>query len=74
MIFTKKEWNEFVEMYKGINLPFWIQTRAETLSVNPERVKTLKEIGCHRISLGLEHGNAEYRQKVILKGFSFHSY
>ena len=69
MIFTKKEWNEFVEMYKGIHLPFWIQTRAETLTVNPDRVKTLREIGCHRVSLGLEHGNAEYRQKVILKGF-----
>ena len=69
MIFTDREWSDFVDMYKEINLPFWVQTRAETIILKPSRVKTLKEIGCHRISLGLEHGNAEFRRNVILKGF-----
>jgi radical SAM superfamily enzyme YgiQ (UPF0313 family) len=53
----------FAEMYKEINLPFWCQTRAETIEYN--KFKKLKEIGCSRISFGLEHGNEEFRQRVL---------
>ena len=70
MLFTDKEWEEFKEMYKEVNLPFWMQTRAETLVMKPERVAELKELGCHRVSMGLEHGNEEFRKKVIVKAFS----
>ena len=70
MLFTDKEWEEFKEMYKEISLPFWMQTRAETLVMKPERVAELKELGCHRVSMGLEHGNEEFRKKVIVKAFS----
>ena len=68
MIFTDREWNDFADMYKEINLPFWVQTRAETINLKPSRVKTLKEIGCHRISLALEHGNAEFRRNKWYMG------
>jgi len=73
----KGEFEEFAEMYKEINLPFWCQTRVET--VNAERLKILKDIGCARISFGLEHGNREFRSKyldrrmsneVIIKGLN----
>jgi len=68
LILTKKELDELVELYiRDINLPFWIQTRAETLT--PYRVKKIKEMGCHRISLGLEHGNEEFRKKLLKKAF-----
>jgi len=50
-------------MYQDIKLPFWCQTRAET--INTERFKKLKEIGCARISFGLEHGNEDFRQKIL---------
>ena len=68
LILTQNELNELVELYiNDINLPFWIQTRAETIT--PFRVKKLKEMGCHRISLGLEHGNEEFRRKLLKKTF-----
>jgi len=53
----------FVEMYKEFRLPFWIQTRAETIT--KERAELLKEINCHRVSIGIEHGNEEFRRRVI---------
>ena len=30
----------------------------------------LKEIGCHRMSIGVEHGNYEFRKKVLKKDIS----
>ncbi len=59
--------DEFIEMYKDIHLPFWMQTRPEI--VTSDRMKKLKTVGCHRMSLGLEHGNAEFRKRVLKKRF-----
>ena len=33
-------------------------------------VQALEKVGCNRISVGLEHGNEEFRQKIVGKGFS----
>ena len=60
---NKKEFDQFCEMYKEIKLPFWMQTRPET--VNDYNVKKLSEVGLHRISFGVEHGNEEFRRKVL---------
>ncbi len=54
------EFEEFCEIYKEIRLPFWCQTRIET--VNYDRMKMLKDVGCARLSFGLEHGNEEFRR------------
>ncbi len=62
------EFEEFAEMYKDIALPFWCQTRIET--VQPERLKLLKEIGCARISFGIEHGNEEFRRHWLQRPVS----
>lgn len=59
----KNEFEQFAEIYKDINLPFWCQTRVET--VTKERLELLKEIGCARISFGLEHGNRDFRAKYL---------
>ena len=59
----KGEFEEFAEMYKEIGLPFWCQTRIET--VTPEKLKLLKEIGCARLSFGIEHGNEEFRKRWL---------
>jgi anaerobic magnesium-protoporphyrin IX monomethyl ester cyclase len=59
----KGEFEEFAEMYRDIGLPFWCQTRIET--VNEERLKLLKEIGCARLSFGLEHGNEQFRKHYL---------
>ena len=46
-----------------------MQTRAETLVIKPNRVKDLKELGCHRVSMGLEHGNEKFRKELVVKAF-----
>ena len=60
---NKKEFEEFCEMYKQIRLPFWMQTRPET--INDYNIKKLSEVGLHRISFGVEHGNEEFRAKIL---------
>jgi len=46
-----------------IGRPFWMQTRPETLT--EKRVKLLKKMGCHRVGLGLEHGNPQFREHML---------
>jgi len=64
-VWSKKELEKFAEIYEKIKLPFWCQTRPETIT--EERVNILKEIGLHRMSLGVEHGNEKFRAKYILR-------
>lgn len=60
---------EFAEEYsRKIKLPFWCQTRIETISAS--RVKLLEEMNCDRISIGLEHGNERFRKEILKKNFS----
>lgn len=59
---------EFAKMYSEFGLPFWCQTRVETISDN--KIKILKEMNCDRISIGIEHGNEEYRRKFLNKTFT----
>ncbi len=63
-----KEFGEFTNMYKDIRLPFWMQTRVETLT--EDRIQRLEEVNCNRISIGLEHGNEDFRKKIVGKGFT----
>ena len=58
-----REFDEFCEMYADIQLPFWMQTRPETIT--EYKVKRLAEVGLHRISFGLEHGNEGFRKKLL---------
>ncbi len=65
LAYSKREFDEFCEMYSDIGLPFWCQTRAETITEH--HMKKLVEIGLHRISFGVEHGNEKFRREVILR-------
>ncbi|MDY6862720.1 MAG: radical SAM protein [Thermodesulfobacteriota bacterium] len=58
----------FIKYYKGIGLPFWGQTRPET--VTKEKLEKLKSVGLRWISIGVEHGNEEFRKKVLNRKFS----
>jgi len=62
------EFETFAEMYEDIDLPFWCQTRVETVEF--DRLTRLKEIGCARISFGLEHGNEEFRATWLKRRMS----
>jgi len=60
---NNKEFEEFCEMYSEIKLPFWMQTRPETIS--DYKMRRLAEVGLHRVSFGIEHGNEEFRKRVL---------
>jgi radical SAM superfamily enzyme YgiQ (UPF0313 family) len=62
------EFEQFAEIYEEIKLPFWCQTRVETVTY--DRFKRLKDIGCARISFGLEHGNEKFRKEVVKRPYS----
>ena len=63
---------EFSTMYKKIGLPFYCQTRPETISEGT--VDLLENMGCHSLSMGVEHGNEEFRKKVLLRKVSNNTY
>lgn len=68
LMMSRKELDEFCEMYKDVGLPFWVQTRVET--INDWRLRKLKDVGLHHIAIGIENGDEEFRQKVVRKEFS----
>jgi len=59
----ERELDEFAEMYQSFKTPFWMNTRAET--VNEHRADLLEKMNCLRMNIGIEHGNEEYRKKVL---------
>jgi len=62
------EFRQFIEAYEDIQLPFWIQTRIETLSRH--RIDELKRVGMLWLTIGLEHGNEEFRRRVLKRHYS----
>lgn len=65
---SETEFQKFISAYEKIRLPFWIQTRIETLS--RERIEDLKRVGMLWLTVGLEHGNEEFRRKVLKRHYS----
>ncbi|MBW2333484.1 MAG: B12-binding domain-containing radical SAM protein [Deltaproteobacteria bacterium] len=63
-----KEFDEFIEMYSDIKVPFYFNTRPETVSTF--RLECLKNVGLHRMSMGCEHGDEEFRRKVVRRNNS----
>jgi len=63
LAWSDSEFEEFCEMYSEFKLPFWIQTRTETIS--EEKVAKLKELNCLRIGFGVEHGNEKFRETML---------
>jgi len=67
LVGPERDFDKFIDIYSDIRLPFWMQSRPETIT--EDRIRKLKEVGCHRMSLGLEHGNDEFRKRVLNKRF-----
>ena len=65
---SDRELDEFSEMYQSFKIPFWMNTRAET--VNEVRANHLEKMNCLRMNIGIEHGNEEYRKRVLLRAVS----
>ncbi len=67
LMMSEKRFEEFCAKYKKrINLPFFIQTRAEHL-VDCEKVKMLHECGCITIGIGVESGSEKIKKAVLNK-------
>jgi anaerobic magnesium-protoporphyrin IX monomethyl ester cyclase len=64
---SDREFEEFCDMYSDIKLPFWMQTRPETLT--DYKIKRLAEVGLHRFNVGIEHGNDEFRKKILRRSW-----
>ncbi len=61
---TKEDdFDAFIKGYKKFKIPFWIQTRPETIA--SDRIKRLKEVGLLWMSIGIEHGNEVFRRKYL---------
>jgi anaerobic magnesium-protoporphyrin IX monomethyl ester cyclase len=67
MMMSEKRFGKFESLWKEkINLPFLIQTKAESL-LNKNKVARLKEVGCITASLGVEVGNEDIRIGLLGK-------
>lgn len=66
---SDEKFYSFAEEYiKNIHLPFWCQSRIETISES--KISLLEKMGCDRLSIGIEHGNEEFRKTVLKKKFT----
>ena len=65
---SNREFDEFKEMYMDYKIPFWMNTRAETITEH--RAAGLEEMNMLRMNIGIEHGNAEYRKTYLKRNVS----
>ena len=65
----EERFNYFCEQYKKrVNLPYYIQTRAET--IREDYIQKLVETNISTIAIGIENGNEEFRKKIMNRTMS----
>ena len=73
---SKRRFWEFIEEYRKFKVPFFIETRVE--SIRSGYAEALEDVGCTGVALGVESGSLELRKSilkrmmpdsVIVKGF-----
>lgn len=67
-LYSDREIAEFCERYSAYKLPFFCQ--AHPHSISRHKVQALLDVGMHRVGLGIEHGNEEFRRRVINRHYS----
>jgi hypothetical protein len=60
---SNRELDEFSEFYQDYKYPFWMNTRAETITEHS--AKHLAKMNCLRFNIGIEHGNEQFVRKVM---------
>jgi hypothetical protein len=60
---SKRERDEFSEFYQAFKFPFWMNTRAETITEHSS--EHLAKMNCLRFNIGIEHGNENFVRKVM---------
>jgi len=60
----RERFDYFCQQYKKrVDLPFYIQTRSET--IREDYIKKLKEVNISTIGIGIEEGDEDYRKKYL---------
>lgn len=65
---SEERFKEFISAYEKIKIPFFIETRAET--VKPGQAKELERVGCDGIAIGIESGCREIRVELLKRFMS----
>ncbi len=60
---SRERFEEFIEKYSKIGLPFWCQSRPEFIVF--EKMEKLKKVGLQAINIGIESGNFDFRKKIL---------
>lgn len=60
---SNREFDEMKELYSNYKIPFWMNTRAET--IDEYRAAGLEEMNMLRMNIGIEHGNYDYRRNYL---------
>ena len=60
---SEKRFDELYEMYSDFKIPFWMNTRCETMT--ERRAAKLEEMNMLRMNYGIEHGNPDYRKNIL---------
>ena len=61
----EERFNEFIKSYEKIKLPFFIETRVET--VKPGYAEALEKVGCTGVAMGVESGSVELRKAILAR-------
>jgi anaerobic magnesium-protoporphyrin IX monomethyl ester cyclase len=64
----ERDFEEFCRRYKEYRVPFWFNTRPETIT--EKRLRMLEEVNCFRMGIGLEHGNEKFRESMLRRKVS----
>jgi len=63
LAYTDQEFDAFIAMYSEFKIPFWCQARPE--QITRDRIRRLKDVGLFRMAIGIEHGNEDFRRKIL---------
>ena len=66
--YSNSQLDRFCEIFEDIKLPFWCQTRPETIT--EEKIRKLMKIGLFRMGLGVEHGNYDFRKQILRRNIT----
>lgn len=68
LLYSRDEIDEFCRAYSEIKLPFYVQTYPAT--IDEYKIKRLWQVGLHRVGMGVEHGNENFRREIVRRNYS----
>ncbi len=66
--YTQKEIDLFCNYYSAYKVPFYVQSFPSM--IDEQKIKNLHQVGLHRMGLGVEHGDEEFRRKITGRDYS----